>query len=148
MDINLDGNSDLSIKQRMYLDIIAPNNFTYDNYPYCLLEFKNGLEFSTKIESYVQGQGSVGKIIGIDTLSYKNRIDNISEWSCNITKAVMWHDTNSTYRITNGYWFYLTNAEKYIGIRMKINSHYKFGWIKVNEFSRENISFVSYALEK
>ena len=154
IDINLDGKFDLIIKQRLYLDIKPPINYTYYNYPFCSLKCKNGLECSEKFESYYQGQGSIGGATGIDALSYYNRIDNISNWSGIITDTLntsikaMWTDTHSLYSITNGYWFYLTNTEKYIGIRMKINSQYKYGWIRVNEISRENISFISYAFEK
>lgn len=148
LDINLDGNFDLIIKQRMYLDITKPNYYTYDTYPYCLLTFRNGLEFSKKNQYYIQGHGQYGTNVGIDTLNYKNRIDNISEWSGTDTNAAMWLDPDSPRSSSNGVWFYLTNAEKYIGIRMKINSRFKYGWIKVNEVSRENISFISYALEK
>ena len=148
LDINLDGNFDLIIKQRMYLDITKPNYYTYDTYPYCLLTFRNGLEFSKKIQYYIQGHGQYGTNVGIDTLNYKNRIDNISEWSGTVANAAMWLDPSSSLVSSNGVWFYLTNAEKYIGIRMKIDSRYKFGWIKVKEISREDISFISYAIEK
>ena len=148
LDINLDGNFDLIIKQRMYLDITKPNYYTYDTYPYCLLTFRNGVEFSKKIQYYIQGHGQYGTNVGIDTLNYKNRIDNISEWSGTVTNTAMWLDPSSSLVSSNGVWFYLTNAEKYIGIRMKIDSRYKFGWIKVKEISREDISFISYAIEK
>jgi len=148
MDINLDGNFDLIIKQRMYLDIKKPNYYTYDTYPYCLLRFKNGLQFSTKIQHYPQGHGQFGTDVGIDTLNYNNRIDNISDWSGTVTNTAMWLDPSSSLVSSSGVWFYLANTEKYIGLRMKINSHYKFGWIKVKQISRENITFISYALEK
>lgn len=148
LDINLDGNFDLIIKQRMYLDITKPKYYTYNTYPYCLLTFKNGLEFSKKIQYYIQGHGLYGTNDGIDTLNYQNRIDNISEWSGTVKNAAMWLDPTSSLASSNGVWFYLTNAEKYIGIRMKIDSRYKFGWIKVKEISREDISFISYAIEK
>lgn len=148
LDINSDGNFDLIIKQRMYLDKVQPIYLTDDNNPYCLLMFKNGLEFSTKIEYIPRGQGDIGYKIGIDTLNYKNRIDNISEWSSDMTNAAMWLEPASNYYNSRGNWYYLKNAEKYIGLRMKINSRYKFGWIKVNELSRENILFISYAIEK
>jgi len=147
LDINSDGNFDLIIKQRMYLDKIQPIYLTDDNNPYCLLVFKNGLEFSTKIEYIYRGQGDVGHKIGIDTLSYDSRIDNISEWSGDVTNAAMWLEPSSNFYNSRGNWYFLTNAEMYIGLRMKINSRYKFGWIKVNELSRENISFISYAIE-
>lgn len=148
LDINSDGDFDLIIKQRMYLDKVQPINLTDNNNPYCLLTFKNGLEFSTKIEYIYRGQGDVGHKMGIDTLSYKVRIDNISEWSDNIANAAMWLEPSRNYYNSRGNWYYLTDAEKYIGIRMKINSRYKYGWIKVDEISRENISFLSYAIEK
>jgi len=148
MDINLDGKFDLIIKQRLYLDKIQPIQLTDDDNPYCLLKFKNGLEFSTIIEYIIRGQGDVGHKIGIDPISTYHRIDNISDWSGNVTSAAMWLEPASNYYNSNGSWYDFTNTEKYIGIRMKINSQYKYGWIRVNEISRENISFISYAIEK
>jgi hypothetical protein len=47
-----------------------------------------------------------------------------------------------------GPWYNLTNEEKYIGIRMKIGSRFKYGWIKMNVISREDMQFLSYAMEK
>jgi hypothetical protein len=148
LDIDLDGNFDLIIKQRLYLDIAKPQYYTYETYPYCLLTFRNGLEFSKKIQYYIQGHGTYGTNVGIDTLNYENRIDTISEWSGTVTNTAMWIEPTSSLVSSNGVWYYLTNSEKYIGIRMNINSRFKYGWIKVNQISRENISFISYALEK
>jgi hypothetical protein len=148
LDINSDGSFDLIIKQRMYLDKTQPINLTDDNNPYCILMFKNGLEFSTRIEYIYRGHGDVGYKIGIDTLNFKSRIDNISDWSGDVTNAAMWLEPALDYYNSRGNWYFLKNAEKYIGLRMKINSSYKYGWLKVNELSRENITFISYAIEK
>jgi hypothetical protein len=148
LDINQDGNFDLIIKQRLYLDIAKPQYYTHETYPYCLLTFRNGLEFSKKMQYYIQGHGTYGTNVGIDTLNYENRIDTISEWSGTDTNAALWIDPPTSLTSSNGVWFNLRNAEKYIGIRMKVNSQFKYGWIKVSQVMRENISFSSYALEK
>jgi hypothetical protein len=60
----------------------------------------------------------------------------------------MWCNSSDSFVSYNGFWYEVTNTEMYIGLRMKINSDYKYGWIKVNALSREKITFLSYAIEK
>lgn len=148
IDINMDGNFDLIIKQRIFLDVNLSNHITTENYPYCWLTVKNGLEFASKLEKYATGHGQYGTAHWVDTLNYEMRIDDIPEWSGTNTTFSMWVVPPTSFWGSFGCWYALTNEEKYIGIRMKVGSRYKYGWIKVNEISRENISFVSFALEK
>jgi hypothetical protein len=84
----------------------------------------------------------------LDTLSYRKRIEKTSKWSgTNITR-MMWAIPPITQFVSYGPWYKPINQVKYIGIRMKIGSRYHYGWIKVNEISRENIQFESFALAK
>ena len=106
------------------------------------------MEVATKREKYSQGQGYFNSIDWVDSLQYNTRIDNIYEWSATNTSRAMWLVAPTIFWGSNGCWYYLTNAEMYIGIRMKTDSGYKFGWMKVNEISRENMFFISYAMEK
>lgn len=147
LDINLDGKFDLTINQRKPLESINPNYYTIDNFPAFWITMKNGLEAATKIEYYGLGHGQYGNVSWIDTLNYKSRIDNIPDWSANISHS-LWSVPPTLRWGSYGCWYNLTNTEKYIAIRMKIDSRYKYGWIKVNEKSRENMLFLSSALEK
>lgn len=145
-DINMDGNFDLIISQR-FPDKSVPR-FDKERYPFCRLILKNGLELATKREKYSQGQGYWNYSIWVDSLHFETRIDNLSNWSDFYTSYAMWLVAPTIFWGSNGCWYNLTDTEMYIGIRMKIDASYHYGWIKVNVISRENISFISYALEK
>lgn len=148
LDINSDGKFDLFINQRIPLERINPNYYTIDNFPAFWINMKNGLEVATKIEYYGLGHGQYGNVTWIDTLNYKSRIDNIPDWSDTNVGHSMWSAPPTSWWGSYGCWYNLADAEKYIAIRIKIGSQYKYGWIKVNEISRENMQFLSYALEK
>jgi hypothetical protein len=147
IDINLDGAYDLIISQRIHLP--PPTGIpSWEQFPYYRLSLKNGLEVATKFESYPVGHGQYDDVNWVDSLNFETRIDNISEWSDTNMTYTMWAIPPISAGVTYGPWYSLTNVVKYIGIRMKIGSHYKYGWIKVNEISHEDMSFVSYALER
>ena len=151
IDINQDGVYDLFISQRIHFPL-PTGTPTWEHFPYYWLTLRNGLEAATKTEYEYGGMGYVGGVDWVDTLNYENRIDNISKWSESNVTLTMWRIPAYTVPIFSptsyGPWYDLTNSEKYIAIRMKIGSHYKYGWIKVNEISKENIQFVCYTLEK
>jgi hypothetical protein len=48
---------------------------------------------------------------------------------------------------SNGPWFLLENAERYIGIRHQTDTIYKYGWLKVNATSRNEIRLTGFAIE-
>lgn len=147
IDINLDGVYDLVISQRIHIP--PPSGIpSWEQFPYYRLTLKNGLEVATKTESYPVGMGQSDDVNWIDSLNYKSSIDKISEWSDSNTTRTMWAIPPITQAVTYGPWYNLTNAVKYVAIRMKVGKQYKLGWIKVNEISRENILFISYAIEK
>jgi hypothetical protein len=146
IDLSLDSNYDLLISFHLLYD---ENYQTYhEGSPLqfnCKLIPKNGLEIATQIESITVHGSTTISLTWVDALKYNESIDNISSWSSGET--MMW--CGDTYTMfSSGCWFKLSNSEMYIGIRMKNNSQYKYGWIKVNGISRENILFLSYALEK
>jgi hypothetical protein len=147
IDLNLDGNFDLVISFHLLnWDSFISSNDHNPKFPYYKLIPKNGLEFVSQKESIGVHENSTVSMIWIDTIQFNERIDNISSWSSNETN--MWSSTYYDNLFSNGCWFTLNNTEMYIGLRMKKDSIYKYGWIKVNGISRENILFLSYALEK
>ena len=147
IDINQDGAYDLIISQRIH---IPPTSGipSFEQFPYCRLILRNGLEVATKIEYYSVGHGQYDDVNWVDTLNYENRIENISDWSGSNVVCTMWAIPPVPYGVSYGPWYFPTNEMKYIGIRMKIGSRYKYGWIKVNEISHEDMLFLGLALEK
>ena len=146
IDINQDGNYELFISHRIHLPPESESP-SYEHYPYFSLTSKNGLQIALKIDYYSLGHGQVNEITFVDTLNYKMRIDNISDWS---ESSRMWWvpPINAPGTLTNGTWYTLTNEEKFVGIRIKIGKRYKYGWIKLNVISKEDIQFICFAIEK
>ncbi len=146
IDINQDGDFDVFVSHRIHL---PPESGTpsYDHFPYFRLTLKNGVQVATKIQSYPVGHGQYDEVHWVDALNYETRIDVWPFWAENNVFQLMWAIPpvgTSPY----GPWYDLTNEEKYIGIRMKIDSQFKYGWIKVKVTSRDDMQFLSYALEK
>ena len=148
IDLNVDGNFDLFVSQRILLDYDNSSNIVWDNFPYCRLKLKNGLEVSTLTQCYPAGHGYYDSVDWVDTLNYNYEIDTNIDWSETNTSRSMWAVPPSSLVRSFGCWFKVVNSEKYIAIRMKIGSHYKYGWIKVNQISHEKFLIVSYAIEK
>jgi hypothetical protein len=146
IDINLDEVYDIIISYRIHL---PPESGTpsYEHFPYFRLTLKNSLQVATKVQSYPVGHGQTNDVNWVDTLNYKTLINNNSDWSESDITRTMWAmpPVNTA---PYGPWYNLTNEEKYIGIKMKIDSRCKYGWIKVKVISREDIQFLSFALEK
>ncbi|MEZ5083421.1 MAG: hypothetical protein R2750_08235 [Bacteroidales bacterium] len=148
IDINTDGNYDLIIHQRFIMDWNDTVQISNTNYPFCSLTLKNGLEVACKNEIFYIGLGQTSSVLWVDSLEYLKRIDNLNDWSETNTNIWMWVVPPTSFWGSYGCWYNLIETEKYIGIRMKIITDYKFGWIKINQESRENFEFVSYAIEK
>lgn len=148
IDINLDGEYDILIIQHLQIPHLNSEP-TQDLFPYCRLLAMNGTEIAIKEMGYGVGHGYYNYVSWIDSLNLKTRIDNLSEWSMTNELRSMWFVPSPGSFLHNfGYWYEITNPEMYIGIRMKIGSDYKYGWIKVDATSRENMRFMSYAIEK
>lgn len=149
IDVNQDGVYDLVINQRIHLPKESGTP-SWEHFPYLQLILKTGIQVATKTESYPVGMGQYNETYWVAPLNYESLINNDLDWSGSDKIKSMWavppKGTPST--APSGAWFYLKNEEKYIGIKMKIDSRFKFGWIKVNVNSAEDIQFLSYALEK
>lgn len=154
IDINLDGMFDLFINQRLYSewnDNLNQYDLTHFNYPYCNLSeknYKNIIEIASKKELiYSNNFKFYTDWHWVDTLYYKENINKNVEWQGSymwLVKAIQ----GLPDRMSFGTWYNLKNTEKYIGIRMKVNTVYKLGWIKVKVCSRDNFEILSYAIEK
>lgn len=163
IDIDSDGSFDFLISQRINLnwsDNIPRGYLEKYNFPFCGLSLKNGLEIAYKNESFPTGLGTSSSTMWVDTLPYEKRIDKIMDWHdsnlhpldykgyYNKTIWMCGVPPGSAWWGSYGYWHYLLNVEMYIGVRMKINSEYKFGWVKVKVNSQDNFEILSYAIEK
>jgi len=147
IDINLDGNYDVIISQHLQIPNLT-NSPTNQLYPYCRLTPKNRVEVAVNKQMYPAGFGTYETVNWIDSLYFKARIDEISGWAETSKFKYMWCIPPSSFVNYNGFWYNVIDPELYIGIRMKIDSDYKYGWIKVDATSRENMRFMSYAIEK
>lgn len=149
IDINQDGSYDLIINQRIHLPA-ETGTPTWEHFPYLRLILKNSIQVATKIESYPVGMGQSNQSYWVDPLNYETLINSNLVWSESDGIRSMWavppKGTPGT--APSGAWYYLTNEEKYIGIKMKIGSRFKYGWIKVKVISPEDIQFLNYAIEK
>jgi hypothetical protein len=148
IDINQDGIYDLFILQNLFIDWDETARLDYGFY-YGKIVSKNGLEIHTKTETYYIGLGQTSDFNWVDTLKYQDRINSRDNWSdpSNTVYNFMWA-LPARPTMTNGCWFDILDNERYVGIRMKINSEYKYGWLKVNQDSDRNIEIQSYAIEK
>lgn len=147
IDLNIDGLYDIIIMQRLTKPL-TPGSFSFEQFPYYRLTTKNGVEIATRIENYAVGHGQTQTISWVDTISYQARIDDFKDWSGPGKNITMWMIPSSPVNFSNGCWFSVKNPEKFIGIRMKAGSHYKYGWIKVDATNKESIHFLSFAIEK
>ena len=146
LDINLDGRYDLFFDLKLFIDWqdTLRLDFFYFN---TRLLLKNGLGFITKIETYYVGLGVIKDFAWADTINSGSIIDRKAEWSGTDTYLAMWTQPPPS-TLSNGCWYNVLNEEKYFGFRMKINSTYKYGWIKLIQDSERNIEILSYAIEK
>jgi hypothetical protein len=147
IDVNLDGNYDLIINQHLQIPHLTDHP-TNKLFPYYKLTPKNSLEIALNIQAYPAGSGTYKTVGWIASLNQKDRIDNIANWSESTRFHYLWCNPPDIFVSYNGFWYDVTNPEMYIGMRMKIDSVYKYGWIKVDALSRENMAFLSYAIEK
>jgi len=149
IDINQDGSYDLIINQRIHLPA-ETGTPTWEHFPYLRLILKNGIQVATKIESYPVGMGQYNQVGWVAPLNYETLINNDLVWSESVITKSMWAvpPIGTSGSAPSGAWYYLTNEEKYIGIKMKIGSRFKYGWIKVKVISPEDIQFLNYAIEK
>jgi len=149
IDINQDGIYELFISQRIHIPAESGSP-TFDHFPYLRLITKSDLQIARKIDYYAVGHGQVNEIDWVDTLNYKTQINDNNDWTEGNDILSIWlvPPLGAPGTLPYGTWFNLTNEEKYVGIRMKIGKRYKYGWIKLNVISRDDIQFICYAIEK
>ena len=148
IDFNSDGEYDILIIQHLQIPHLN-NEPTQDLFPYCRLKAMNGTEIATSEVGYSVGHGYYNYISFVDSINPKTRIDNLQEWSISNKLRNMWFVPSPGSFIHNfGFWYEVANPEMYVGIRMKIGSDYKYGWINIDATSKENMRFISYAIEK
>lgn len=148
LDINQDGSHDIIISQRNLLGNSPANANPNDTYPFCKLSIRNGVEVATKEECYYIGHGQTSSVNWVDTVAYQTNVTDIANWSESNRIIFMWVSPPTIFWGSDGPWYHLSNEEKYVAFRMKINARYRYGWIKVLVTSRERIAVVSYAMEK
>ncbi len=159
IDIDLDGNFDIIINQRIFLDWSDDFNRSYlekDNFPFIGLRLKNGFEVAYKWIEVNVGQGYFNSISLVDALPYEARVDKIDNWCDSSVSSYfgsqngqiwLWGAPPSTFW-TYGTWYGMTNRETYLGIRKKTNSEYKLGWVKIKVFNHDKFEILSYTIEK
>jgi hypothetical protein len=148
IDLNLDGDYDLFISQRFLLDTSATDYKKEKYYPYSKLTTRNGLQIAFRYDSFPMGFGTVGSAAWVYCAPFNTMINGIKYWSETEKDCYMWAIPYSGYVGSYGEWYNITNSEMYITFKMKMGKKIKFGWIKVNQVSRENMTFMSYAIEK
>jgi len=110
--------------------------------PYFAITPKNQLDLSCYYEYFYVGLNQTVKVEFLESLSYNDRIDTITNWlSSTDGKQLMW-DTNPGFFIdpSFGKW-YDAVGNYYLGIR--ING--KYGWIEIDNANRFDPLIKSYA---
>ena len=164
VDIDLDGNFDIVINQRIFLDWSDDFNRSYlekDNFPFIGLRLKNGFEVAYKNLSFPLGQGAFYSVQMVDTIPNQARLDKITEWhDSNMNSSAyigyynnsiwFWGAPPSSFWFLGNYgpWYRLSNEEMFIGIRKKFDTEYKLGWVKIKVFNHDKFVILSYAIEK
>jgi len=155
IDIDLDGNYDIQISQRICLGCDY-SDIDDDNFPYIGLVLKNDFDIAYKKVAVYTGLGTTSSIDLADALPYESRIDKIDSWE-NSNKSDyfgyengqiwFWGDPPFPFW-SYGPWYKLTNSEMYLGIRKRTSNDYKLGWIKLIVYSKDDFEIISYAIEK
>ncbi|WP_321342807.1 hypothetical protein [uncultured Draconibacterium sp.] len=149
IDINLDDVYDIVIAQRLPVNLTANDNYTNDNYPYTRLVLNNGVEVATKIHNVPMPHDDSHVETWVDTLQINTPIDKNMDWMATNYFVNMWVVAPSnSFQGTTGTWYNITNEERFVGIRIKMSSGYKYGWLKIRQNTRDNIEIVSSAIEK
>lgn len=146
IDFDMDGMFDLLIsasilnKDSLHLLNGMPNPF-----PHYRLEFRNDLQIAFYWESFYVGLGQTAKVDYADTLSYQERIDQITNWDITpFNSQTMWSENPAGgLEPSFGGWYYAQNT-KYFGI--KLNS--RFGWVEIDNTDNYHPKFIRYAIVK
>jgi hypothetical protein len=164
VDIDLDGIFDIIINQRIYLNWSDGFNRSYlkkDDFPFIGLRLKNGFEVACKNLSFPVGMGTTNSVNMVDTIPYKKRLNKINNWHDSKMHSLdymgyynnniwLWGAPPTIFWLLGnfGTWYRLSNKEMYIGIRKKLDTEYKLGWVKIKVFNHDKFEILSYAIEK
>jgi len=145
IDIDLDGIFDVVIIQNInqfknYNGISGP----YSSYR---LHFKEDIEIAIIRETFYVGLGQTSDKDWVDTVSVNTSINNLNFGTSKNHTKLMWSD-NPAAMLSSGPWSKITDSVKYIGIRKRQESSYKFGWIKAKIITKDTVIFESCAIEK
>lgn len=150
IDINLDGITDIYFKIK-FPSQNSPENYFYNpDYSYCKLIYTSEVEILRRWAAYGCGLGSCSEYSNVDALRFGDVFGSASDWSIQLTEIPLWVDLDNDMS-EYGAWYFLENDIRYIGIRLKdkenSSAKYKYGWIKINFKSRENMLIESCAIE-
>lgn len=147
LDINQDGSYDIIISQNNLLHFSAEDN-SVDIFPSYYLSVKNGVAIAIIKEEYFTVINKISNAFWVDTITYKANLENITDWSDNYPNNLSYATPPTIFFGYYGPWYGLSNKEAYIAMRIHTNTRYRYGWIKVHVTSPQNVSILSYALEK
>ena len=144
IDFDMDGQFDILIsasilnKDSLHLITGMPNPF-----PHYRLDLRNDLQIAFYWETYYVGLGQTASVDFADTLSYQQRIDQITNWEITpFNSQTMWSENPAGgLEPSFGGWYYAKNT-KYLGL--KLNDRY--GWIEVDNTDNFHPRFLRYAI--
>lgn len=151
IDLDLDGDVDIFIKIKIPTDKSPEQEYNDYDYSYARLILTDKVEVIKTDASYNCGMGMCGTYAATKALDINSSIGKSPEWSGDKKTMPMWQVWENTMN-SFGPWYCIENEIKYIGIRVKSNDYssgiHKYGWIKVNCKSHDNMLIESCAIEK
>ncbi len=146
LDLDLDGKYDLGVRVRFTEKNIPAINV--DSNSYASILPKNGLEILFNSELCPLGLGVSYSYHWVDTLRYKDRIDDRHEMFEPAEGLPMWSLMRPMYECSQGCWVDVADRQLFIGIRKATDSTFKYGWIRVQVHSRIDFELVGYAMQQ
>jgi|GEM_PF-1629292 len=147
--LDLDGNGNIDLKLVTSYGEQPALRSSDELYDHFTLFLYNGFELATNLEEYGVGLGQTATATWVDTLSHNKKINDRPSWSETTTMIAMWA-VPPDYVVfwgSDGPWYALTNKTRYVAIRKKSGSEYKYGWIEINENSRYDLRVNAFAIE-
>jgi len=146
IDFDMDGQFDLLIrasilnKDSLHLLTGMPNPF-----PHYRLDLRNDLQIAFYWETFYVGLGQTSATDFADTLSYQQRIDQLTNWDITpFNSQTMWTENPAGgLEPSFGGWYYAKNT-MYLGIK----HNDRLGWIEVDNTDNYHPRFMRYAIVK
>ena len=141
IDVDLDGVYDfiLNSKSPYQMEYNVPQSFYYSLQPV------SNIELAYTEEILVTKYGNF-KDYWVNGYNHNDHISKEDQVWRNTT-TYFWEFNPMLPSASKGPWFDGSHGTRYVGIRKKVNHQYKYGWVKINHVSRDEIYFVGYALE-